>query len=79
MRRRSISASGTWPWACGARLSPWIGPAAGLVHWLGVVASAAGRTVAWRGVRYRLLRGGNVAAVWRDDILPEQEPLRKAA
>jgi hypothetical protein len=61
------------------RLSPWIGPAAGLVHWLGVVTSAVGRTVAWRGIRYRLLRDGNVAAVWRDDALPEQEPLRKAA
>ena len=64
------------PWR---RLCPWIGPAAALVHWLGILASAVGRTVAWRGIRYQLRRGGNVAAVWRDDPPPEPETVPRAA
>ena len=36
-------------------------PVAELVHWLGLVSSAWGRHVTWRGIRYRLAGDGRVA------------------
>jgi hypothetical protein len=64
------------PWR---RANLWLGPAGGLIHWLGIVASAFGRTVAWRGIRYRLRRDGSVAAVRREDAGREEETRREAA
>jgi glycosyltransferase involved in cell wall biosynthesis len=62
----------------------WLAPAAGLVNWLGILTSAFGRVVTWRGVRYRLLRGGRVAVTSRDDPPraaphPQPQATRKAA
>lgn len=37
-----------------ARLNVWGWPLVALVGWLGIVAGAFGRTVVWRGIRYRL-------------------------
>jgi hypothetical protein len=40
-------------------------PVAGLVNWIGLVRSAFGNTITWRGIRYRLGRGGIVQHVER--------------
>ena len=43
------------------RFDVWGHPAAAMVQWLGLIGSAVGRHVVWRGVRYRLASGGQVA------------------
>jgi hypothetical protein len=42
------------------RFDLWAGPLAGLVHWIGILGSLAGRDMVWRGIHYRLLRGGQI-------------------
>jgi len=56
-----------------SRFDTWAAPLVGLVHWLAVLASACGRTVQWRDVRYRLHRDGSVQAIERSDA-PEPRP-----
>lgn len=43
----------------------WMGPLVGLAHWLSIVSSLAGRELQWRGVRYRIDRGGQIEIVSR--------------
>jgi hypothetical protein len=43
----------------------WAGPLVGVVNWLGILCSAFGRHIRWRGIEYRLLRGGQVSLVRR--------------
>ncbi|MCA9099581.1 MAG: hypothetical protein KDA63_00420, partial [Planctomycetales bacterium] len=66
-------------------------PLAALVNWAGLVASAVGDTITWRGIRYRMGRGGVVRSVERlapaslaftgKTAAPEEEspPSRRAA
>jgi ceramide glucosyltransferase len=49
------------------------GPLATLVNWLGMVASMFGRHIDWRGIRYRMLRGGQIRLVSRnEDVQPSR-------
>jgi hypothetical protein len=43
----------------------WCSPAAGLVNWLCLLASAFGNRITWRGITYTLKRGGQVVAIER--------------
>jgi hypothetical protein len=38
----------------------WAGPLTSLVHWIGILGSLLGRDMVWRGIRYRLLLGGQI-------------------
>jgi ceramide glucosyltransferase len=42
------------------RFDVWLGPLVAWVHWLGILSSAFGRVITWRGNRYRILRGGQI-------------------
>jgi hypothetical protein len=37
-----------------ARLNVWGWPIVSLANWLGIVSAAVGRTIVWRGIRYRM-------------------------
>jgi len=50
----------------------WGGPIMSLVNWLGLAASAFGRSITWRGITYRMYRGGSVEIVGRDPQEPEK-------
>jgi ceramide glucosyltransferase len=52
------------PWR---RFNLWAGPLASLVHWLGMLSTAVGRSITWRGIRYQLCPGGRVAAIERKE------------
>jgi hypothetical protein len=43
-----------------------------LVNWLGMLGSTVGRRIRWRGVVYRMLRGGRVAIERRER--PAEQP-----
>jgi hypothetical protein len=45
----------------------WAGPLIGLVNMAGLIGAMFGREFTWRGIRYRLLGGGHVAAVWHQN------------
>lgn len=62
----------------------WLNPAVELAHWIGITAAAFGRWISWRGIRYRLLAGGQVAEIVRPSEatpIAEDQPAcyRKAA
>jgi ceramide glucosyltransferase len=42
------------------RFDMWAGPLANFVHWIGILGSLIGRDMVWRGIRYRLQRGGQI-------------------
>jgi hypothetical protein len=42
------------------RFDLWAGPLANFVHWVGILGSLMGRDMVWRGIRYRLQRGGQI-------------------
>jgi ceramide glucosyltransferase len=48
------------------RFDVWLHPLSGLFHWLAVLGSLFGREVTWRGIRYRLRRGGKIVRCWRE-------------
>lgn len=52
----------------------WTGPLVGLVHWLSILSSLAGDELDWRGVRYRICRGGVVEIVSREHAVPASPP-----
>ncbi len=61
----------------------WANPLVEFAHWIGVASAALGRYVNWRGIRYRVLPGGQVRKIIRNDIAaeaPEEEQVcyRKA-
>lgn len=45
----------------------WAGPLSGLINWLVLLSSPLGNTLNWRGIRYRIQRGGQVQIEGRDD------------
>ena len=49
------------------RFDVWAGPLTRLVHWLGVLGSLFGRHVTWRGICYRVFRGGQIRIAGRDE------------
>lgn len=49
------------------RFDVWLSPLARLVHWLAVLGSLFGRHTTWRGIRYRVFRGGQIRIVGRDN------------
>jgi len=52
------------------RFDLWAGPIVSLVNWLGMLASAVGRHVTWRGITYELFRAGRTRIVRRPPIEP---------
>lgn len=60
-----------------AWLDLWTGPLVGLVHWLSIVSSLFGCQLDWRGVRYRLYRGGAIEIVSRQPSPQSSVPLPK--
>ncbi len=46
-----------------ARFDIWFGPLVALVHWLGVLGSAVGHRVRWRGIGYRVFSEGTIRSV----------------
>jgi len=50
-----------------ARFDVWANPLGTLTGWLGVLGSAVGRQITWRGISYRMLPGGRIGAVTRRD------------
>ena len=53
----------------------WAAPAMTLVNWLGLVTSAFGRHISWRGITYGLRRGGQIHSVSRyAEPRPTEQP-----
>lgn len=61
------------------RFDVWAGPLCGLVDWLGLVSASVGRHLTWRGITYRLYRGGQVRVVSREDHDHPADGARRAA
>ncbi|MGH7194059.1 MAG: glycosyltransferase, partial [Candidatus Saccharimonadales bacterium] len=57
----------------------WLGPLVGLAHWLSIVSSLAGRELQWRGVRYRLFRGGRIEIASRAPSAAAPRPKERPA
>jgi cellulose synthase/poly-beta-1,6-N-acetylglucosamine synthase-like glycosyltransferase len=49
------------------RFDVWAGPVAGLVNWIVLLGSLFGSTLQWRGIRYRIRRGGQIQIQGRED------------
>jgi ceramide glucosyltransferase len=43
----------------------WLAPVTGLAIWIGLVSSAFGRRITWRGIVYEMGSGGAVRRIWR--------------
>ena len=59
----------------------WANPLVEFAHWIGVLSAGVGRYVNWRGIRYRVVPGGQVRKIIRDDVeepAEEQVFYRKA-
>ena len=56
-------------WQTKLRYGRWfditLAPVAALLSWAGLVSSAFGNTIDWRGIRYKLSRGGRVLSIAR--------------
>jgi hypothetical protein len=52
------------------RFDVWTGPLVVLVNWLVIISSLFGSGLNWRGIRYRIQRGGQVRITGRDDADP---------
>lgn len=53
----------------------WAGPLAGLVNWIVLVGSLFGSTLQWRGIRYRIRRGGQIRIQGRDEKTADESRL----
>jgi len=49
------------------RFDTWMAPLVALTNWLGLLASAFGSHVTWRGIRYRVNRNGRVLFLQHED------------
>ena len=57
-----------------ARLAAvWGGPVLTFVNWLGLVASMFDRHITWRGITYRIFRGGGIQIVGRHEQPPQHD------
>jgi cellulose synthase/poly-beta-1,6-N-acetylglucosamine synthase-like glycosyltransferase len=52
------------------RFDTWAGPLVNVVNWYALFTTALGRQITWRGITYRLFRGGQIALVRRDSPPP---------
>jgi cellulose synthase/poly-beta-1,6-N-acetylglucosamine synthase-like glycosyltransferase len=52
------------------RFDIWLQPLVSLVHGMIVCGAGVGRRISWRGISYRLSRGGKVERIWRADDPP---------
>ncbi len=50
----------------------WAWPLAALANWLGLVAARLGRTIVWRGIRYRLVSYRETVIEWRTPPVPRK-------
>jgi hypothetical protein len=57
------------------RFDVWTGPLVVLVNWLLIISSLFGSGLNWRGIRYRIQRGGQVRITGRDDANPADADL----
>jgi len=55
-----------------ARFDIWAGPLVSMFSSAGLIASALGRQVTWRGITYRLLQGGQTRVIRRSSEAPEE-------
>jgi hypothetical protein len=53
-----------------SRLDIWGSPLVALLNCVALVSSAFGKHLTWRGITYRLRRGGRVRIVARQEIAP---------
>jgi hypothetical protein len=53
-------------------LDIWTGPLVTLVNWLVILSSVVGSRLNWRGIGYRLGRGGRVLSIERTDRIVER-------
>jgi len=51
------------------RFDVWVNPLVEIAHWIGVLSSAVGRCIVWRGIRYRVLPGGKVKEIVRGEAV----------
>jgi len=62
------------------RFDIWANPLVELAHWIGVSSAAVGRSILWRGIRYRVAPGGAVQEIVHAAAEPqaaeEEEPMR---
>jgi len=68
-----------FPHLCGTmqkarRFDIWAGPLVGVVNWLGLAGSLFGRQITWRGITYRLFRGGRIRLVRREVSAGQPDP-----
>lgn len=56
------------------RFEIWSGPLVALVNWTGLLASAVGSRIRWRGIAYTVAHKGRVTAVDREDETVRQTP-----
>lgn len=56
------------------RFDVWAGPLVGVVNWLGLAGSLLGREITWRGITYRLFRGGRIRLVRHEVQAPPPDP-----
>ena len=61
------------------RFDIWMEPLISLVNWVGMISSLFGQTITWRGVTYRLFRGGRIETTHRceEPTSPDHEPPRE--
>ncbi len=65
----------------------WLGPVAGALGWLGLLASAFSRRIVWKGITYVMRPGGAIVNIVRPtgnsdpsaQLLPAPDPTRRAA
>lgn len=57
------------------RFEVWMGPLVALVNWLGLLASLVGRQITWRGIIYRMGKGGVVQRIERLELPPPNRPV----
>ena len=64
------------------RFDIWANPLVELAHWIGVSSAAVGRSILWRGIRYRVVPGGAVQEIIHAaeadaaDVNEDEEPMR---
>ena len=56
-----------------SRLDIWASPLVALVNCVALVSSAFGKHLTWRGITYRLRRGGRVRIVARQELAPPSD------
>ena len=64
--------------ATAARMDLWVWPLAAIVHAMGIVASAWGNCMRWRGIQYRLTWDGRIVGIQRLSMSNDEAEQRMA-